>query len=113
LVNFGFHQSRVISAARAKVRYIDEEAVPGGSYSGLSGPATAARFHGPGPKGQNAGVVVPADAAKSPFGASATLTDAQAADLAKGNWYFNVRCGEQGRRDSRPSQPGEIVSPAK
>jgi hypothetical protein len=106
-VIFGFHQSRVISAAHVKVRYIDQEAVPGGSYSGLSGPATAAHFHGPAPKGQNAGVVIPADAAKSPFGGSATLSDAQAADLAKGNWYFNIHCGEQG---------GEIrgqVSPAK
>ena len=65
-----------------------------GSYSGLSGPATAAHFHGPAPKGQNAGVVVPVDAAKSPFEGSATLTEAQAADLTKGDWYFNVHTAE-------------------
>jgi hypothetical protein len=79
-----------------------------GSYSGLSGPVTAAHFHGPAPKGQNAGVVVPAEAAKSPFEGSATLTDAQAADLTKGSWYFNVHTAE--------NKGGEIrgqVTPAK
>jgi hypothetical protein len=65
-----------------------------GSYSGLTGPATAAHFHGPAPKGQNAGIVVPVDAAKSPFEGSATLTDPQAADLTKGDWYFNVHTAE-------------------
>ena len=30
-----------------------------GSYSGLTGPATAAHFHGPAPAGKNAGVMVP------------------------------------------------------
>jgi hypothetical protein len=65
-----------------------------GSYSGLTGPATAAHFHGPAEPGKNAGVVVPADAAKSPFEGSATLTDAQAADLTKGEWYFNVHTAE-------------------
>ena len=65
-----------------------------GSYSGLTGPETAAHFHGPAPKGQNAGVVVPVDAAKSPFEGSATLTDSQAADLMKGDWYFNVHTAE-------------------
>lgn len=65
-----------------------------GSYSGLTGPETAAHFHGPAEPGKNAGVVVPADAAKSPFEGSATLTDAQAADLMKGEWYFNVHTAE-------------------
>jgi CHRD domain len=65
-----------------------------GSYSGLSGPTTAAHFHGLAEKGKNAGVVVPADAAKSPFEGSATLTDAQAADLMKGDWYFNIHTAE-------------------
>jgi hypothetical protein len=65
-----------------------------GSYSGLTGPVTAAHFHGPAPKGQNAGVVVPVDAAKSPFEGSATLTDPQATDLTKGDWYFNVHTAE-------------------
>jgi hypothetical protein len=65
-----------------------------GSYSGLTGPVTAAHFHGPAPKGQNAGVVVPVDAGKSPFEGSATLTDPQAADLTKGDWYFNAHTAE-------------------
>jgi hypothetical protein len=65
-----------------------------GSYSGLTGPETAAHFHGPAGPGKNAGVVVPVDAAKSPFEGSATLTDPQAADLMKGEWYFNVHTAE-------------------
>jgi hypothetical protein len=65
-----------------------------GTYSGLTGPATAAHFHGPAEPGKNAGVFVPADAAKSPFEGTATLTDAQAADLTKGEWYFNVHTAE-------------------
>jgi hypothetical protein len=65
-----------------------------GSYSGLTGPETAAHFHGPAGPGKNAGVVVPVDAAKSPFEGSATLTEPQAADLTKGEWYFNVHTAE-------------------
>jgi hypothetical protein len=61
-----------------------------GSYSGLSGPATAAHFHGPGEAGKNAGVAVPISATSSPFEGSATLTDAQAADLMSGKWYANI-----------------------
>ena len=61
-----------------------------GSYSGLSGPATAAHFHGPGEPGKNAGVAVPIAPNASPFEGSATLTDAQAADLTAGRWYVNV-----------------------
>jgi hypothetical protein len=64
-----------------------------GTYSGLSGPATAAHFHGPGEPGKNAGVVIPIFAAanaKSPFEGTATLTDAQATQLLGGLWYVNV-----------------------
>jgi hypothetical protein len=62
-----------------------------GSYSGLSGPATAGHFHGPADPGKNAGVVVPiTDAKASPFKGSAELTDAQAADLLAGKWYVNI-----------------------
>ena len=46
------------------------------TYSGLSGPATAAHFHGPAEAGKNAGVKVPiANATSSPAEGSATLTD--------------------------------------
>ena len=61
------------------------------TYKDLSGPAAAAHFHGPADAKTNAGVVVPAkDVANSPIKGEATLTDAQAADLAAGKWYFNV-----------------------
>lgn len=61
-----------------------------GTYSGLSGPATAAHFHGPAEPGKNAGVAVPITPNTSPLDGSATLTDAQAADLMAGHWYVNV-----------------------
>ena len=59
-------------------------------YSGLSGPATAAHFHGPAAAGANAGVVVPFATPASPIKGTATLTDAQIADLTAGRWYANV-----------------------
>jgi hypothetical protein len=61
------------------------------TYSGLSGPATAAHFHGPAEAGKNAGVAVAIpNATSSPAEGSATLTDAQAADLVAGKYYVNV-----------------------
>jgi len=61
------------------------------TYSGLSGPATAAHFHGPAEPGKNAGVAVAIpNATASPAEGSATLTDAQAADLMAGKYYVNV-----------------------
>ena len=61
-----------------------------GSYSGLTGPATAAHFHGPAEPGKNAGVALPITPATSPLHGSATLTDAQASDLMAGSWYVNI-----------------------
>ncbi len=61
------------------------------TYSGLSGPATAAHFHGPADAGANAGVAVAIpNAGTSPVEGNATLTDAQAADLMAGKYYINV-----------------------
>ena len=61
------------------------------TYSGLSGPATAAHFHGPAEAGKNGGVAVAIpNATSSPAEGSATLTDAQAADLMAGKYYVNV-----------------------
>lgn len=61
-----------------------------GNISGLSGPATAAHFHA-GEPGKNGGVVVPiAGADKGAFEGTATLTDAQAAEMMAGRWYVNV-----------------------
>ena len=60
-------------------------------YTGLSGPATAAHFHGPAEPGANAGVLVPiASPLASPVSGTATLTDAQVADLRSGKVYVNV-----------------------
>lgn len=64
-----------------------------GSFQGLSGPATMARFQGPAPVGQNAGVQIDVPLAKSLRGGiegQATLTDAQINDLETGKWYFNI-----------------------
>lgn len=64
-------------------------------YSGLTGDATAAHFHGPAAPDANAPPVVPIDGAlTSPISGSATLTDQQAADLAAGMWYFNVHTAQ-------------------
>ncbi|MCW3477069.1 CHRD domain-containing protein [Limobrevibacterium gyesilva] len=61
------------------------------TYSGLSGPATMAHFHGPAATTANANVVVPfKNPVTSPITGSATLTDAQIADLMAGKWYANV-----------------------
>jgi len=61
-----------------------------GSYSNLSGPVTAAHFH-TGEAGKNGGVAIPIPGADKPsFEGSATLTDAQAADLMAGRLYVNV-----------------------
>ena len=61
-----------------------------GNYSGLSGDATAAHFHGPADPGKNAGVAVAIKPFASPFEGTATLTDGQAADLMAGRWYVNI-----------------------
>jgi CHRD domain len=65
-----------------------------GNFSGLSGPATAAHFHGPAEAGKNAAPAVwiseKGQNLASPFKGTATLTDAQADDLQKGLWYANV-----------------------
>jgi hypothetical protein len=61
------------------------------SYKDLSGPATMAHFHGPADAKTNAGVVVPVkEMAPMTLKGEATLTDAQAADLEAGKWYFNI-----------------------
>jgi len=71
------------------------------TYSGLTGNATAAHFHGPADPGKAAGVVVPAQGSvASPIKGTATLTDAQATDLLAGKWYFNIH--------TEANKPGEI-----
>lgn len=64
-------------------------------YAGLSGPATMAHFHGPAAPGHAAGVAVAITGPMvSPLVGSATLTDAQIADLEAGKWYVNVHTAQ-------------------
>jgi hypothetical protein len=61
------------------------------TYSGLTGPANMAHFHGPAPVGQSAGVQIPLTGdLTSPVKGSASITDAQTADLKAGLWYINI-----------------------
>ena len=61
------------------------------TFEGLSGPAAVAHFHGPAEPGKNAGVaLLIGQNPTSPAKGSATLTEAQAADLIAGRWYVNV-----------------------
>ena len=62
-------------------------------FSGLSGPATAAHFHGPAAEGATAGVLVDIGAVSgldSPMDGSAVLTSEQATYLLDGQVYINV-----------------------
>jgi CHRD domain-containing protein len=65
-----------------------------GTFSGLTGPAMAAHFHGPAEVGKNAGVQIwiseKGKPFESPFKGSAKLSDAQASDLMNGQWYVNI-----------------------
>ena len=59
-------------------------------YAGLSGPATAAHFHGPAAPGANAGVAAPLGNPASPINGTVVLTDAQVSEVMAGQWYANV-----------------------
>jgi hypothetical protein len=60
------------------------------TFSGLSGPATAADFHGPAGKAAEAPVVAAGAGTTSPISGTVKLTLQQTRDLNSGNWYFNV-----------------------
>ena len=61
-------------------------------FSGLTGPAVAAHFHGPAAVGVNAKPQLPIKGSPvtSPINGKATLTAEQAKDLLDGKWYFNL-----------------------
>jgi hypothetical protein len=65
------------------------------NYSGLSGPLTAAHFHGPAATSANAGVIVPiaSGGATPPLSGMATLSPQQVADVLAGRWYVNLHTG--------------------
>jgi hypothetical protein len=66
------------------------------TYSGLTADAAAAHIHGPAATGTNAGVVVnlAPNGVKNPIEGSATLTDAQIADLVAGKYYVNIHTAQ-------------------
>jgi hypothetical protein len=76
-----------------------------GSYGGLTGPVTAAHFHGPAGSGENAGVLIPVTATSSPFSGQAVLDDAKAADLEAGKLYFNIHTAANPKGEIR----GQVV----
>jgi len=61
-------------------------------WTGLSGDPTAAHFHGPASKHNEAGVQVDlgGNGFASPFRGTAHLTDEQAGQLLDGQWYINI-----------------------
>lgn len=60
------------------------------TYSGLSGPATMAHFHGPAEPGKNAPPILTIKNIVSPISGSETLNADQISGLEAGQWYFNV-----------------------
>jgi hypothetical protein len=64
------------------------------TYSGLSGPATMAHFHGPAAAGKNGPPVIwlteKGKPVESPIKGEATLTPEQAQQFSAGEWYINV-----------------------
>jgi hypothetical protein len=71
------------------------------TFDGLTGPATVAHFHGPAEPGKTAGVaLLIGQKPTSPVKGTATLTEAQAADLMAGRWYVNVH--------TEANKPGEV-----
>ncbi|WP_263409054.1 CHRD domain-containing protein [Terriglobus tenax] len=62
------------------------------TFSGLTGPVTAAHFHGPAAEGVNAKPQVPVkvNPIESPLDGTAQITPEQGKDLVEGKWYFNL-----------------------
>jgi hypothetical protein len=64
------------------------------TYDGLTGPPTAAHFHGPGEIGVNAPVLVPLESTlDSPITGEAVLTEEEAGYLMDGLLYLNIHTG--------------------
>ena len=78
------------------------------SYQNLSGPATAAHFHGPATPGMNAGVAVNIGGTSpaNPMQGSAHLNTTQIADLVAGRWYVNVHTAANPNGEIR----GQVVA---
>jgi len=90
------NQSPATGAATVTLDPATNKITWSGTFSGLTGPATAAHIHGPAPVGKNAGVILWISTKGSPFNSpfSGTsdqpLTADQIADLTAGNYYVNI-----------------------
>jgi hypothetical protein len=84
------------------------------TFTGLSGPATAAHFHGPAVRRANGPVAVPIGGPNpvSPVTGTATLTDDQIKDLRGGKWYVNVHTAANKGGEIR-GQVLKVFTPAK
>ena len=60
------------------------------TFSGLSGPVTAAHIHGPAGPGQNAPAIIPLNPAAAPIVGQLRITPEQATQLESGQWYVNL-----------------------
>jgi hypothetical protein len=78
-------------------------------YTGLTGEANAAHFHGPAGPDANASPVIPLEGSlASPVEGMATLTDEQAGYLADGMLYFNIHTAQNPGGELR----GQVVTTA-
>lgn len=60
------------------------------SHAGLSGPVTAAHFHGPAAPGQNGPALVPLHPAGTAITGQLRITPEQFTQLNSGHWYVNL-----------------------
>jgi hypothetical protein len=77
------------------------------NWEGLEGTVTNMHFHGPAAAGTSAGVAVTITDQESPSVGTATLTEAQAADLLNGLYYINIHTSVQGGGEIR----GQVLLP--
>jgi hypothetical protein len=116
----GYAERRTTSAAGANTRHRDGELTydPGTrvltwtlSYSGLSGPATMAHFHGPAAAGKNGPPVIwlspKGSPVQAPVKGEATLTPEQAQQFSAGEWYINVHTQDHQAGEIR----GQVMPP--
>ena len=80
-------------------------------YSGLSGAATMAHFHGPAAAGKNGPPVIwlspKGSPVQSPVKGEATLTPEQAQQFTAGEWYINVHTRVNPNGEIR----GQVIPP--